>query len=230
MANAGTSNSENNVGKGGKGAGINNGKSRDYEDTRLARPTAVLQKMVPVLADLDRRVASLEDRSTFVVVLRSEDGKKMVRDVRETWKKSERDRRDALAKKWNDEPAGAHILAPHPLGGSLRVCILRTCLELMLECLNRQSNVDNSAVELLNKVQFRQRRWQKSFSVQNHVIRNLDKTSLGCGHLCLLTGSAARKSPPCPLCTTFGARQSSCLHNTPKMDRWFDGCVTGGIT
>ena len=72
MANAGTSNSQNNVGKGEKGAGQNNGKSRDYEDTRLTRPTAALQKIFPVLVDLDRRVASLEDRSTFVVVLRSE--------------------------------------------------------------------------------------------------------------------------------------------------------------
>ena len=52
----------------------------------------------------------------------------------------------------NDDPAGAHVLAPHPLGGSLRVCILRTCLELMLESLNRQPIVDNPAVELLNKV------------------------------------------------------------------------------
>ena len=41
--------SQNNVGKGEKGVGQNNGKSRDYEDTRLTRPTAVLQKMVPVL-------------------------------------------------------------------------------------------------------------------------------------------------------------------------------------
>ena len=52
----------------------------------------------------------MEDRSTFVVVFRSEDAKKMVRDVRKTWKKSEKDRRDVLAKKWNDEPAGAHII------------------------------------------------------------------------------------------------------------------------
>ena len=53
----------------------------------MARPTAVLQKMVPVLVDLDRRVAALEDRSTFVVVLRNEEAKKIVREVRETWKK-----------------------------------------------------------------------------------------------------------------------------------------------
>ena len=58
MANAGSSNSQNNEVKGGKGAGKNSGKARDNEDVRSARPTAVLQKMVPVLVDLDRRVAA----------------------------------------------------------------------------------------------------------------------------------------------------------------------------
>ena len=95
MVHAGANNSQTNEVKGGKGgAGKNNGKARDYEDTRFARPTAVLQKMVLVLVDLDRRVASMEDRSTYVLVLRSEDAKKMVRDIRETWKKGEKDRRE----------------------------------------------------------------------------------------------------------------------------------------
>ena len=205
------------------------GKSRDYADTRLARPTAVLQKMVPVLVDLDRRVASLEDRSTFVVFLRSEDAKKMVRDVRETWKKGEKDRRDALAKKWNDEPAGAHILAPHPLGGSLRVCILRTCLELMLECLNRQPNVDNSAVELLNKVLevSPEKMAEVIFRAKpRHPKSRQDKPWVWA---CMFADglSSIEKST---MSSPFGARKSSCLHNTPKMDRWSDGCVTGGIT
>ena len=35
------------------------------------------------MVDLDRRVSSLEDRSTFVVVRRSEDARKIVRDVRD---------------------------------------------------------------------------------------------------------------------------------------------------
>ena len=51
----------------------------------------------------------------------------------------------------NDDFAGAHVLVPHPFGGSLRVCILRTCLGLMLECLNREPIVGNPVVKLLNK-------------------------------------------------------------------------------
>ena len=109
VANAGTSNSQNNVGKGGKVQAKIMGNRETMRTRDWHGPLQYCKKMVPVLVDLDRRVASLEDRSTFIVV-------------------------------------------PHPLGGSLRVCILRTCLELMLECLNRQLNVDNTAVQLLNKV------------------------------------------------------------------------------
>jgi len=112
-----------------KGKGRGKGKATGDEAAKM-----VLKKLLPVVVSLDRRVQALEDRATYVVVLTDEKYKSDVHELRQLWRKQEKERRDAFGvalEEWKQAGStGAKPTLPnHPLGGSQRSAVFKCFLE-----------------------------------------------------------------------------------------------------
>lgn len=111
-----------------KGKGKGKGKGKPSANTSAVE---TLTKLIPVVVSLERRVHTLEDRSSFIVAIKDEGWKVKIEAIRALWRTQEKTRRDAAA---GSATAMADVrgdLAPHPLGGPLRSIILKTFVELV---------------------------------------------------------------------------------------------------
>ena len=106
----------------GRGRGKGKGKGKPAHDTKIK---TVVEKMVPVLVDLDRRLATMEDRSSIVFVIKTEAAKKKIIDIIALWRKRNDEARVAY------EAGGDDAVFAHPMGCPLRVCIVMTLVEIM---------------------------------------------------------------------------------------------------
>ena len=130
---------------GGKSGGKGKSSAADgsYEDA--------VRKAIPVIVNIDRRVNNLEDRSTFVFVIKDDQWKAIITKVRDEWKKLDKERRgvtegteksvtkaagddpldvDAPGDKDSSTPAQRQALPAHKMGGSQRTVIFKCIAEL----------------------------------------------------------------------------------------------------
>jgi hypothetical protein len=103
--------------------------------------------VVPLVRSLERRVCTLEDRATIIIIVHDEQWKVKLLAVRDSWRQSDSKRRDKLSEaKGGWDPAtrtgaaaaSAASAAPpaepqldaHPMGCSLRAAIVGTMVQL----------------------------------------------------------------------------------------------------
>ncbi len=139
-----------------------NGKGgANIEDAANASWGKVLRKIVPIVANIERRIGTLEDRCTFVVILKDEEWKGKVVDIRNMWREIEKTRREKFKK--DKENSKEAILDPHPFGGQ-KQAVLRLIAELMFQNLTSQDKdehrkaldmVVKSSISLLDAILFR---------------------------------------------------------------------------
>lgn len=99
-----------------KSKGKGKGKQSSHSTAEITK------KLAALTVAQERRLGALEDRASFVCVLKEEKDKADLVGIRTLWRQQEKDRWDKV-KDSGAEPAA------HPLGCPLRVCIFRTCLE-----------------------------------------------------------------------------------------------------
>jgi hypothetical protein len=117
-------------GKGGKGADAN----ASHKD--------VLLRIVPLIANIERRTGQLEDRASFVVILKDEDMKKQLVQVRLKWKEQDPNAKETeqeaeaaasqQAMSAMDTSAARAAPAAHPMGGPQRAVVFKALLELVV--------------------------------------------------------------------------------------------------
>eukprot|EP00959_Pyramimonas_sp_CCMP1952_P392188 8218058-Pyramimonas_sp.AAC.1 len=91
------------------------------DDPSKASAYTVVRKIAPILISLDRRVGCLEDRASFVIIVKGEEEKKTVSTLRDLWRTDEKARRDEVGGGGDDVGMGApKEMRPHQLGGSQR--------------------------------------------------------------------------------------------------------------
>mmetsp|Transcript_73708 Transcript_73708/g.208757 ORF Transcript_73708/g.208757 Transcript_73708/m.208757 type:complete len:253 (+) Transcript_73708:4749-5507(+) len=118
------------AGRGAKGKGKGRGQGKGTTPSAAGGPAAALRRLIPLVADLDRRVGTLEDRSTFVVVVKNEAAKSQISQLRALWREGEKKRRDAFETAKNGGDANARM-QDHPMGASLRSCMFKVLVELL---------------------------------------------------------------------------------------------------
>lgn len=86
----------------------------------------MIEKVLPALVDLDRRVASLEDWSSLEILLEGEEAKSAVVNIRAKWHEQHKKARDEY-----DASNDANVKFTHPMGMPLRTAMVCTMLEIM---------------------------------------------------------------------------------------------------
>eukprot|EP00959_Pyramimonas_sp_CCMP1952_P215519 4508656-Pyramimonas_sp.AAC.1 len=95
-----------------------------------ASTKTVVNKLIPIDVSLDRRVATLEDRASFVCVcvVKKDDAKKELGQLRTLCKTEDKERRSAFDKAKESDMHDAK-LTPRSLGGGLRSVLFKAMLE-----------------------------------------------------------------------------------------------------
>ena len=108
------------------------GKGKGKEADPEAKWKEVMMRMVPVVANLERRTGQLEDRSSFVAIIKDEEMKETLLQVREKYKELAPEKKKADVEDVAEEKA-PEPLPPHPMGGPQRAVIFKALPEMVVK-------------------------------------------------------------------------------------------------
>ena len=99
---------------GGKGGKKGKGKGKEKQGAAGQPLAEVVQRIVPVLANIERKAAVLDDRSSLVFICKSEEWQQDLQSMRELWTTENEKRK----KKWEEDYADdwEARLEPHSMG------------------------------------------------------------------------------------------------------------------
>ena len=120
------------------------GSSKGKGKTSVGHENEIVSRLSTLCISMDRRFQALEDRSSYVCVIKGESLKKEVLTLRATWKEDEKVRRE------EHEADETKPLRNHVLGGGFRSVVAKGLFELpQREAEARMNQVEQQAISYL---------------------------------------------------------------------------------
>ena len=120
------------------------GSSKGKSKASVGHESEIVSRLSTLCISMDRRLQALEDRSSYVCIIKSENLKKEVATLRAAWKEDEKARRE------EHEADKTKPLRNHVLGGGFRSVVAKVLFELLQrEAEARMSQVEQQAISYL---------------------------------------------------------------------------------
>ena len=120
------------------------GSSKGKRKASVGHESEIVSRLSTLCISMDRRRQALEDRSSYLCIIKSENLKKEVATLRAAWKEDEKARRE------EHEADKTKPLRNHVLGGGFRSVVAKVLFELLQgEAEARMSQVEQQAISCL---------------------------------------------------------------------------------